>query len=106
MKCDCEGWERFKATRIDEIVDMHAIPWSWTHCPWCGKALREELKPCPFCGGIPGMEKHQGPFVYRVRCMCCPVMTDWCDTEQLARAAWNRRAGGGVRSTPSRTWCE
>lgn len=48
-----------------------------------------ELKPCPFCGG-------EARFVHApdvcYECKECEAHSKWCNTEQGARAAWNRRA--------------
>jgi Lar family restriction alleviation protein len=99
MKCDCEGWTKQMRNFVSpcEITSRDQF---WTHCPWCGKALREELKPCPFCGSkkppgillsICGAAQHQCS-----TCKACgPAIENFSSTEKLT-AAWNRRAGGGA----------
>jgi Lar family restriction alleviation protein len=72
--------------------------------------MREELKPCPFCGGKARLQYANGSYGYypaklQVRCQGadCPAQTrffnhgerDYDDTpvaEAKAIAAWNRRA--------------
>ena len=58
--------------------------------------MKTELKPCPFCGNanlsvIPDDE--ESPNVYAVWCDGCGNAAHWSETEDLAIAAWNRRAG-------------
>ena len=58
-----------------------------------------ELKPCPFCGGIPFY--NDGFYVngkggttnyFYVRCTDCKAKTDDLPTYKKAKEAWNRRS--------------
>ena len=58
-----------------------------------------ELKPCPFCGKIPMLERFIDRFQrdkYDIECRCpyCEVqpMTPWYEEKNDAIEAWNRRA--------------
>ena len=74
--------------------------------------MNEELKPCPFCGGIAELHEYSNDFF--VKCTCCGIMTreyakcDFCEkmkcvtsdcSESLDEAReraikdWNRRTG-------------
>jgi Lar family restriction alleviation protein len=63
--------------------------------------MNEELKPCPFCGGVDiriesediGMNE---PVIdYEIFCMNCNSVAahGCCRTEEAAIKAWNRRSG-------------
>lgn len=49
------------------------------------------LKPCPFCGRVPGLylERHN---MWTVRCHKCGV-TMCCATSEIAIRTWNKREG-------------
>ena len=49
-----------------------------------------ELKPCPFCGGIPAVVE-DGYKAIAVHCFNCGADIT-AESEKKARAAWNRRA--------------
>lgn len=49
-----------------------------------------ELKPCPFCGGIPAVVE-DGYKAIAVHCFNCGADIT-AESEKRARAAWNRRA--------------
>lgn len=52
------------------------------------------LLPCPFCGGEPMVEYDtRAPFEFAVVCGDCGVMPAISEDEQVARLAWNTRAG-------------
>lgn len=56
---------------------------------------REQLRPCPFCGGeaIMGIACHvHEDYAFRVECRECKIVTPFYDTEAKAIEAWNRRA--------------
>jgi len=59
----------------------------------------KELKPCPFCGGIPMLEKKRKhkKFPYRVVCtnLYCTNRTNLWNTAEGAVNAWNRRTNNG-----------
>lgn len=65
------------------------------HIPVCYKYRaeteeNEELKPCPFCGGIASLKYFDG--LYFVLCGSCGAMTKrYRDTDYIKKA-WNRRA--------------
>lgn len=50
-----------------------------------------DLKPCPFCGGVPLMESH-GAFGLCIRCSSCGAMFSSKATPGRLDVAWNRRA--------------
>ena len=54
----------------------------------------KELKPCPFCGGEAEIEMDESWYWnYHVFCQECKIGTDYYETADEARQAWNRRAG-------------
>ncbi|MDR5756976.1 DUF551 domain-containing protein [Caballeronia sp. LZ035] len=55
--------------------------------------MSEELKPCPFCGGVAQAIAGDGPFYGRVQidCSVCRNATYWWE-EAVAVRLWNRRA--------------
>ena len=71
------------------------------HCAYAWEELeyKEELLPCPFCGGkatinpIYNDVPETGLMVtlHRVRCPICDARTGDCDTEEKAIKQWNRR---------------
>ena len=48
---------------------------------------KEKLKPCPFCGGKPIVDKNQNS----VYCADCHMGTPWTDSIEDAINTWNRR---------------
>lgn len=57
--------------------------------------MAEKLKPCPFCGGSPYIQKRpvaQKKCIYAVKCHC-GVLTHFMERQYNAIEAWNRRAG-------------
>ena len=49
-----------------------------------------ELLPCPFCGAQAAVFVDEG--MWTVECFkSCDARSGVCDTEEEARAAWNRR---------------
>jgi Lar family restriction alleviation protein len=61
-------------------------------CPFCGKkAAADTLN---YTGGKPVM--------FRVQCRECKAATAWYQTEEEARAAWNRRVSGGMNFVVNR----
>lgn len=50
----------------------------------------EELKPCPFCGGIAQKVKSSGRWGWFVSCACAAVGPS-SDSREDAIRAWNRR---------------
>jgi Lar family restriction alleviation protein len=56
---------------------------------WIDIEYKEELKPCPFCGGE--AMKRKSNRVYYVFCTNCSVKTVDSITPDGAIAAWNRR---------------
>ena len=62
---------------------------------------KDELKPCPFCGGKADICKDEHIGTYRVecqntRCPCIPS-TWFCETKEDAVKLWNRRANNDER---------
>jgi Lar family restriction alleviation protein len=57
---------------------------------WLELEYKEELKPCPFCGGESELGKDEN--LYYVRCQECLTETKVYDNDYEAIAAWNRRA--------------
>lgn len=56
---------------------------------------RMKLKPCPFCGKDPYIQKHpesQRKAIYAVKCYC-GVLTRFQDRKYKAVEIWNKRAG-------------
>lgn len=51
---------------------------------------REDLKPCPFCGGKP--EKRLAVGEWWVSCPTCTSHSKGCSNYDAAITAWNRRA--------------
>lgn len=63
-----------------------------------GTTMIDKLKPCPFCGGKPFIDKDKcfdGTFVYQISCVnreCdVSIKTKWRATKKEAIEAWNRR---------------
>jgi Lar family restriction alleviation protein len=56
---------------------------------WLNLEYKEELKPCPFCGGE-AMERKSNKLYY-VFCKNCSVKTVDSITKDAAIEAWNRR---------------
>lgn len=63
--------------------------------------MRNELKPCPFCGGEAHIDKHKpleseyGQVMWMACCnnLCCTaLLTSYFPRRKDAIAAWNRRA--------------
>ena len=58
--------------------------------------MTEELKPCPFCDGLPKFYEiyTNGAKVWKVMCGarvdCCAILNDF-DTQEEAAEAWNKR---------------
>lgn len=62
--------------------------------------MPNNLKPCPFCGGLPNVDKCEMPYspvFYAVECdnINCPVQpsTDYCKDRAFIIKLWNKRAG-------------
>ena len=61
----------------------------------------QDLKPCPFCGGMAGEYSARvdiiGGVLYAVRCYSCGSQSRYRESKIYARRAWNRRtkAKGG-----------
>lgn len=53
--------------------------------------MKEKLKPCPFCGGKPYVEKDTEDNM-TVDCQECFASGPFSYTEEEAIKAWNRRA--------------
>ncbi len=53
--------------------------------------MNEKLKPCPFCGGRPYVDRGQGDYV-AIDCQECDASGAICDTEVEAISCWNHRA--------------
>ena len=54
----------------------------------------KELKPYPFCGGEAEIEMDESWYWnYHVFCQECKIGTDYYETADETRQAWNRRAG-------------
>lgn len=52
--------------------------------------MSDKLKSCPFCGGE--AEMIETLFCdYKVECEKCGASTSYCDSEEMAVEAWNRR---------------
>ena len=63
--------------------------------------MKDELKPCPFCGRKAYIYKDEYIGTYRAecrntRCSCIPS-TWFCETKEGAADLWNRRAADEVR---------
>ena len=57
---------------------------------------KTELKPCPFCGEVPTIDKHPTKKYFSIscwdpNCVCMPK-TGWYISEEKAAEAWNERA--------------
>lgn len=62
--------------------------------------MPNELKPCPFCGGIPRIIENKlnlNKILYGVYCVDehHEVSVGYFDSEEEATEAWNRRADNG-----------
>lgn len=79
------------------IIPPHLIEENWKHAPvvWTRKEKKNELKPCPFCGGEAEIycDTQYGGTQYQVRCKSCPaeVGRAWFWNKKDAIKAWNRR---------------
>lgn len=57
--------------------------------------MKEELKPCPFCGGEAVLVDSGTDILIRcycISCRNCRCNSDWLKTRKEAIGAWNRRA--------------
>lgn len=57
--------------------------------------MSNELKPCPFCGGIPEINKHHNLELWGLmhRCKVLPTISfDWSASEAVLAKRWNTRA--------------
>lgn len=65
-------------------------------------ADREELKPCPFCGGEAEFERKGTSRVSCiVCCTCCGARHESGDVNEMSGMSWNRRSGEAV---PTEGW--
>lgn len=63
--------------------------------------MSEEIKQCPFCGGIPQAMRIGSVLIkddpankpWFVRCLTCEASCRFCCTREDAIATWNRRFG-------------
>jgi hypothetical protein len=99
-RCICNGWRMAIVNGVLKETFQIDITHGWAHCPWCGRPLRVELKPCPFCGSRETeVTCDGGVFPYR-RCKNCMstgprVPVGYCGTKDSdVDVAWNRRVGG------------
>lgn len=53
-----------------------------------GGSNNVELKPCPFCGGVPELEQCGESF--RIFCGCC-ISTEWRTSKEAIANRWNTR---------------
>lgn len=53
--------------------------------------MNYELKPCPFCGGIP-LEGHTGKLNYTIKCHECGLTMEHDRIDKI-RGEWNKRNG-------------
>lgn len=56
---------------------------------WLNEERVSKIKPCPFCGGKPIVDKNQNS----VYCADCHMGTPWTDSIEDAIKTWNRRVG-------------
>ena len=104
--------EKFKSTE-DRYVEFKKFchKYACGNCPlnedgiveakcgfkWLYLEYKEELKPCPFCGGTKTtrIEKDKSGY-FRVECqnLKCEMnpKTPWCNIVESAIGVWNRRA--------------
>jgi hypothetical protein len=87
MRCDCEGWVSFSHW-WERNVQARPEKDVWTHCPYCGKKLSKELKPCPFCGNHMIAKAGEGHTMY---CRCCNSQGPF--RPGSPEDAWNNRTG-------------
>lgn len=52
--------------------------------------MRENLKPCPFCGSEEVIME-DGYGLFYVRCADCGASASYCETDEEAISAWNER---------------
>lgn len=96
MKCDCEGWKNHTKVAV-ALPNFFTMCNDWAHCPWCGKPLTEELKPCPFCGRAvkPSYvtSTTDRSRIWYIDCECGARMLQEQHGSQLdITGKWNRRA--------------
>lgn len=61
--------------------------------------MRDELLPCPFCGGEAEIVRAVGETWVRCPCGAIGPNIDGIGSDEEAAAAWNRRAGRACRNT-------
>jgi len=54
--------------------------------------MREELKPCPFCGSS-NVRFYERRGAYQAACMDCEARAQYAYSRKEAVSNWNRRAG-------------
>lgn len=58
--------------------------------------MNEELKPCPFCGGLAirllDVDDYTSESYNAIKCKICGARTKYFDELYTALEAWNRRA--------------
>lgn len=90
-----EAFHRFCANVNDcSICPLGKTP--GLRCPfaWLALEAKEELLPCPFCGGDAEVVVTNPISISKcayVRCKECRVLSMPCDTKDEAIATWNRR---------------
>ena len=50
-----------------------------------------QIKSCPFCGGNGNLWQAMDS-MYIIQCMNCAISSDYYETEEEAKSAWNRRS--------------
>ena len=61
--------------------------------------MSEELKSCPFCDGLPILDKYQssdGSIWYSVSCSC-GLETGWYNSEKKVLSFWNKAKIGRIK---------
>lgn len=53
--------------------------------------MSEELKLCPFCGGVAKLYQHEDIGDYKIICSDCATLSTWFDTKEAAIEFWNNR---------------
>ena len=98
--CDGEAVFEENADNVKIVCTSCGASTLWTAKPvqkyivdeWNNRSHKRttQIKSCPFCGSNGNLWQAMGS-MYIVQCMNCAISSDYYETEEEAKSAWNRR---------------